>query len=346
MSLLPKSSIRNLIVNRSMRPVCEQGLYQNISLPQHTYRSIRLLQTFLLRPDLALLVRHLEINFNFRIRFLQRRVPSPLQLDAVRAISLAKNIRSLSLLGHSDWMWEPGRDELRQVVSKMKLLRLELRILSDPSSGYHSAAGARSWKYPGRRDVDLGAEIRRVLQAQPSLEEFRLTNLVENIIPKIKASLQACLQASDIPSLKSLQATPELAVVLLPIARRLESLDLVLVAPNDRLVPEIKAAAIKLSIRRLTISIANYAHVFPSLREIEVRYEAVDDMAQGIPKVESQTVVDLKTACPLLEIVVDPEKGLWIFPVDLQSPRSWTPFFVGRVISAPQWPQEDLPAPK
>ncbi|KAG8904258.1 hypothetical protein FRC01_008809, partial [Tulasnella sp. 417] len=262
MSLLPKSSIRNLIVNRSMRPVCEQGLYQSIQLSKHSRRSIRLLQTFLLRPDLALLVQHLEIKLDSNLKF-RRQIPSPLQVDAVRAISLAKNVQSLSLRGPSDWVWKSDKDELRQVVSDMKLVQLEIPILGDPYYLY-KCPEADDWKYWARQDVELGAGIRRLLHAQPLLEEFKLSklHLPEKNTPKIIASLQACLQASDVPSLKSLQATPEFAIVFLPRARRLESLNLTLASWNDRLLSdmEIKAAAIKLSIRSFTIRVWSYHH--------------------------------------------------------------------------------------
>ncbi|KAG8921547.1 hypothetical protein FRC00_008503 [Tulasnella sp. 408] len=52
--------------------------------------------------------------------------------------------------------------------------------------------------------------------------------------------------------------------------------------------------------------IANDIHVLPSLREIEVRYKTLSVNKQAL-KVKTQTVADFKTACPLLETVVDPE---------------------------------------
>ncbi|KAG8894000.1 hypothetical protein FRC00_009705, partial [Tulasnella sp. 408] len=248
MIFLPVGSIRNLIVNRSFRSICEQELYQDISLPHHTFRSIRLLRTFLLRPDLALLVRHLEICFNFDTSYEFSRTPEDLRVNGLGALSLAKNIRSLSLRGDVDWIWEASKDELRKAVSKMRLVRLT----------FHE-----SWEYLRRNSrVDFGANIRRLLQAQPCLEEFRFSESIEDITFSRVASLRACLQASDIPNLKSLKAPPVIAMVFLPLATRLESLDLMTADWDDRLLSEIesKAAAIKLSIRRLVIRVSNFYH--------------------------------------------------------------------------------------
>ncbi|KIO34725.1 hypothetical protein M407DRAFT_16677 [Tulasnella calospora MUT 4182] len=122
-SLLPMGSIRNLMVNRWLRSVCEQGLYQSISLPRHPRRSIRLLETFLLRPDLALLVQHLEIDCNFNLK--PGAIPSAPQLEGLGALSLAQNIRSLSVRA-------------------------------------------------------IGDAVRRLLQAQPLLEEFKLLDTEPN----------------------------------------------------------------------------------------------------------------------------------------------------------------------
>lgn len=262
MSFLSMGSIRNLIANRSLRSVCEQGLYQNISLPYHTFRSIRLLQTFLLRPDLALLVRHLEIWFNFDTSCEFSRMPEALRVNGLGALSLAKNICSLSLRGDVDWIWEASKDELRKAVSKMRLVRLEVPVLLDPHARQHGTI-YDGWEYLRRNShVDLGANVRRLLQAQPHLEEFKFSDSVEDITSRSVASLRACLQASDIPNLKSLKAPPEVAMVSLPLASRLESLDLMTADWDDRLLSEIetKAIAIKLCTRRFVIRVSNFYH--------------------------------------------------------------------------------------
>lgn len=60
---IPSSSILHLMVNRKMRPVCEQYLYRTIQLLTQPYRSLHLLKAFAVRPDLALLVQKLYISF-------------------------------------------------------------------------------------------------------------------------------------------------------------------------------------------------------------------------------------------------------------------------------------------
>ncbi|KAG9024115.1 hypothetical protein FS837_005469, partial [Tulasnella sp. UAMH 9824] len=374
-------SIRNLIVNRSFRSICEQGLYQNISLPYHTFRSIRLLETFLLRPDLALLVRHLEIYFNFDTGCGFSRMPDGLRVNGLGALSLAKNIRSFSLMGDVDWIWKAKKVGLRKAISKMRLVRLDVPILVDPHTGYELWDSIFAGTAYRRKisDPDVGAAIRRLLQAQPYLEEFSLSDSAEDISSRSVASLRASLQASDIPNLKSLKAPPKVPMVFLPLAARLESLDLMTTDWDDRLLSEIetKATAIKLSIRRFVIRvspfyhdqwfwnnlnndfalfpnleylsitvnsmtmaqdvkparfycevIANSIHVLPSLREIEVRYETMSGNKQ-IFEVKTQTVVDFKMACPVLETVVDPGERLWTFRPDRQSSGLFVPFLVG-----------------
>lgn len=113
-------------------------------------------------------------------------------------------------MGDVVWIWKANKEEPRKAVSKMKLVRLDVPILVDPHTGYeqwdsHFAGTARRRK---NMDVDLGADIRRLLQAQPYLEEFKLSDSAEDISPRSAASLRACLQASDIPNLKLLQRSP------------------------------------------------------------------------------------------------------------------------------------------
>ncbi|KIO25970.1 carbohydrate esterase family 16 protein [Tulasnella calospora MUT 4182] len=262
-SFLSTGSIRNLMVNRSLRLICEKGLYQSISLSRHPRRSFRLIQTLLLRPDLALLIRDLKIDLGW----LHHRphtpghVPSTLQPDAPAALLLAKHIQSLSLFGVGDWIWGPDKEALRGVIFKMKLVRLDLPWLHDPHTLY---ACIMTINGPGRNigndwKGDLGDEIRRLLQAQPSLEEFNLPST--SITLKTSSSLQASLRPSDIPNLRSLQATPEVAIAFLPAAAQLKSLNLVVADWNDRLFSEFeaKSAAIRLFIRHFKIRVAYYS---------------------------------------------------------------------------------------
>ncbi|KIO25967.1 hypothetical protein M407DRAFT_24717 [Tulasnella calospora MUT 4182] len=278
-SLLPTTSIPNLMVNRSLRSVCEQGLYQSIYLPWHPRRSLRLLETFLLRPDMALLVRHLEIDLNWRY-FPANQVPGVLHPDGLEALCLAKNMQSLSLGGFGDWIWEPKMAKFRETIFKMKLVRLQVPDLRDPHTRY-------ACKWPGDSDSededawdgDLGDEIRTLLQ--PLLEAVEFPD--SSITYKTSGSLRDKLKHSDIPNLKSLQARPRLAMAFLPVTDRLERLNLTIEYWDDRLLSdmETKSKAIKLAIRHFTIRVwydddwlwSNLAKVFalfPKTEELSV----------------------------------------------------------------------------
>ncbi|KIO18709.1 hypothetical protein M407DRAFT_31617 [Tulasnella calospora MUT 4182] len=399
-SFLSIGAIRNLLVNRSLRLICEKGMYQSISLSRHPRRSFRLIQTLLLRPDLALLIRDLKIDLSW----LHRRphppgqVPSAPQPDALAALLLAKNIQSLGLPGVGDWIWGPDKEALREIIFKMKLVRLDLPWLNDPHTRYICIMTVNG---PGRMigddwNGDLGDEIRRLLQAQPSLEEFNLPDT--SITFQTASSLQASLRTSDIPNLRSLHAPPEVAMAFLPVAAQLESLNLVIADWNDRLFSEMeaKSAAARLSIRRFTIRVWYYSRdhqwfwknldkvfslfpnteqlsvtinsltsvkevnpakyyfnmiaenvsVLPSLRNAEVRFETLDRDNAGIFEVETQSVVEFRIACPLLETVVDPQNRLWTFRIDDQNARGFAPHLLGQLIEKQREPVEDLPAPE
>ncbi|KAG8921095.1 hypothetical protein FRC01_000414 [Tulasnella sp. 417] len=244
------------MANRSLRSICEQALYRSIFLPRHPRRSLRLLETFLLRPDLALLVRHLEIDLSWRYPgiFPASQVPPVLQPYGLEALCLAKNIQSLSLAGAADWIWEPEMAKFREAIFKLKLVRLQVPLIRDPHTEYVCV-------WPGNSDIeddwdgDLGDEIRKLLRAQPLLEEFKLADT--SITYKTSASLRDRLKASDIRSLKSLQAAPHVALAFLPVSDRLESLNLTLEEWGDRLSSDIEtnAATAKLSVRRFTIRV-------------------------------------------------------------------------------------------
>ncbi|KAG8921097.1 hypothetical protein FRC01_000416 [Tulasnella sp. 417] len=289
-SLLSTVSVPNLMVNRALRSVCEQGLYQSISLPQCPRRSILLLETFLIRPDLALLVRHLDINLRWRDpgQFPQDEVPSVLQPDGLYALCLAKNIRSLRLVGVADWIWEPKMAKFREAIFKLKLTRLQVPHIRDPHTEY-----ACVW--PGGSiiqdswDGDLGDDIRKLLQAQPLLEEFNLSTM--SITYKTSGSLRDRLEASDIPCLKSLQAAPYVAMAFLPVAGRLESLDLLIEDWDDGLFSDLEAKSTlaKLSVRCFTLRAEyddewfwnNLAKVFALLPKTEELSIAIDSLTSN-----------------------------------------------------------------
>ncbi|KAG8899184.1 hypothetical protein FRC01_010630 [Tulasnella sp. 417] len=249
------------MVNRSLRPVCERALYRSISLPWHPCRSLRLLETFLLRPDLALLVWHLEIDHGCRYPFPPDEVSAVLQPVALKAIRLVKNIQSLSLDGV--WIWKPEMAKFREAIFNLKLARLEVPFINDPHTErfcvidvFDDDGQAGRWNGPTENwGGDLGNEIRRLLQAQPLLEEFKLSAMA--ISSTTMTSLRANLKATDVPSLKSLQASPYVAMPFLRVAPRLESLNLMRTSWNDALLSEmeINSVTIKASIRCITIAV-------------------------------------------------------------------------------------------
>ncbi|KAG8925744.1 hypothetical protein FRC00_003660, partial [Tulasnella sp. 408] len=181
----------------------------------------------------------------------------------------------------------------------MKLVRLELPLIYDSDifpGGCLELLSPDSDSEDGRdgdeniQNGDLGDQniwnddlcdqIRKMLQAQPLLEEFKLADLISGTTI---TSLQATLQALDVPNLKSLRADPYVAMAFLRVAPRLEGLNLMITDWKDALLSEMEtnSAAIKLSIRRFTIrvwysdewlwnNLATVFSLFPNTEELSV----------------------------------------------------------------------------
>lgn len=66
----------------------------------------------------------------------------------------------------------------------------------------------------------------------------------------------------------------------------------------------------------------------------------------GIFEVDTGSVATFKTACPLLETVVDPEERLWTFQLDRQGSGGFVPQLVGRLMTKRLGPVIDLPDPE
>ncbi|KAG8944319.1 hypothetical protein FRC04_002039 [Tulasnella sp. 424] len=170
---LPFFDIPNFMVNRYLRSICEQCLYKTIILWAQPQRTIHLLETFILRPDLALLVYHLHIDVSWVNRWgiqFVKEVPEVLKPDGAEALSLAKNIRSLRVDDIGNWMHAPEYARIHSVVSSMKLARLSISLIDDPTGGSEDYAAS----IPEGWDRKAVTEIRTVLQAQPLLEELRI----------------------------------------------------------------------------------------------------------------------------------------------------------------------------
>lgn len=213
--------IRNLVINQRLRPICEQCLYRKISLSRQTRRSLRLLETFACRPDLALLVRRLEIDVSWFNKWegWNEEMPHILSPDGMDALALARNIVSLCVSGDSNWTHARTAEatRLRETISEMKLVDLEIEVPYKPDPN------GPIWVCPRRR-LDLGPKLLAILRAQPLLEGFVYSErLIRRGIPD---SVRSYIQDSDISNLKSLTARQDIAAVFLPAAHRLESLSL------------------------------------------------------------------------------------------------------------------------
>ncbi|KAG9018812.1 hypothetical protein FRB90_009282 [Tulasnella sp. 427] len=367
MLYLSPGEIRNLIVNRALRPICEQALYGTILITSYSERSIRLLETFLARPDLALLVRHLSIDLSWLQRHDQ---PNPL-----RALSLVTNLKSFAPDGVARWVWEPTMSALRDAVFGMKLTRLEIPYLRDPKAVYEcSWSNEMTVKKEEVWEGDLGPEFCKLFQSQPLLED-----------------------ESDIPSLKFLEASPDEAVAFLPVAPRLKQLSLTIGNWNEGVFSAMKAAStsIRLSIRSFSIrvryhdrqrtwlwanldkvfglfpnveslsvtinssttvkdvpyaqyyfsTVAEHVYLFPALlRSVRVEYETLYPLKPGIFDVDAQTIDEFKATCPLLKSLVDPMDRLWTFGPQHQGPGGCCAHLVGKLRPEYYGHQKDLPA--
>ncbi|KAG9018809.1 hypothetical protein FRB90_009279 [Tulasnella sp. 427] len=342
MSYLTPGNIRNLMINRVLRPVCEQCLYESISVSKHIERSLRLLETFVARPDLALLVRHLSLDMTWHWKYKQSQFPSSLQPNPLQALLLAKNIKSFSPYGVSDWVWEPTMCGFRDVVSSMKLVRLEIPSLHDPNTKYICT-------WPGDNievfdwGGDLGQDLRRLFQSQPLLEELVLPT--SGITCKTVDSLRTNLKESDIPNLKFLEAGPGEVTAFLPVAPRLERLSITLNDWGEGMLSTVATALTdaRLSIRDFSIRVwldeddstwiwTNLDRVFGLFPNTESLYVTVNALTSD-PNVKSASYHFSKVAInvhvlPLLRNVTvkyeawDPAKP-GIFDVEIESVQAF-----------------------
>lgn len=236
MSFLPALSIRNLMANRTFRQVCERILYRSIRLPYTPGRTLHLCQTFVLRPDLALRVQDLDVcllwfHANLRRGNREHSLSKVSQKRAkgtftpLEALALAKNVKSFGLRGIS-WVPDRGMAPIRELAGGMKLTRLTISTfptLPNPEPRY---------------DEEVVSYLRAVLQAQPLLEHLELPNYFEVVLtdhafpsspvtaPLSEELSPLVIERSDVPNLRSLTATPSVAVSFLPVAPKLEKLSI------------------------------------------------------------------------------------------------------------------------
>ncbi|KAG8922421.1 hypothetical protein FRC01_014067 [Tulasnella sp. 417] len=266
-SYLPVHSQASFIVNRFIRPICEKCLYETILLATCPRRSLRLLETFVARPDLALLVHYLSIDAGEVEEYQgSGRSLGGVDFDGAAALSLVKNLRRFSLWmwGSGNWLREPGYASLRKVTFNLK-------------------AG---WNLEGRSE-DMVHDIRSLLQAQPRLEHLSLTfcKLSDEILSILKANLLF----SDVPSLKSLEADQNVAIPFMAAAPGLESLKLSISGEwDDESFSELESSSIKSksSLRRLAVEATSTdAWLSENFARVFALFPRMEELKLGIPGV-------------------------------------------------------------
>lgn len=292
-SNLPFSARQNVMINRYLRSICEQCLYQTIILSGQPRRSLRLLETLTLRPDLALLVRHLTIDVSWANRWgaPSKEIPDVLKPDGAEALSLVRNIQSLSMDDIGNWIHAPKYARIRSVVSGMKLARLSISLIEDPMEGFGDFGPPMPEEGWDRKAV---AEIRTMLQAQPLLEELLIKS--SSLSDELLSTLQSTLCSADLPNLKSLEAVPRLAIAFTAVAFRLETLHLLPIWNwGEELFYQLKmnSASIRLSLRRFRFEVwygdgwvwdnlDKIFTLFPNLEDLCVMIHARSDAEPAI----------------------------------------------------------------
>ncbi|KAG8896711.1 hypothetical protein FRC00_005418, partial [Tulasnella sp. 408] len=336
MYFLPASSVLHLMVNRKMRPVCEQYLYRTVELLALPYRSLHLLKAFALRLDLALLAQNLHINFEWCHpgQIASYKLPTLLQPDGLATLSLAKNIRSFGITG-VNWLSDPTLAHILEVVRHMNLTYL---LTED-------WGGIRSDLETSRAVV---SNLRAILQSQPQLESLAFSGY------RIDAAIANTIEPADVPNLRQFQGRTTLAQAFLHAAPKLNDLNLALGTESRSNTPfpqiwdghKIRALTtvvfLKYSsswnsfgsflesfpnVENLAIlamdwfddddlssyfdSIASHLRTVPLLRKLEIR-GVLQSLAKGLdPK--PRDLLKFKECYPNLERFVDTEEREWVY---------------------------------
>ncbi|KIO16367.1 hypothetical protein M407DRAFT_33977, partial [Tulasnella calospora MUT 4182] len=196
---LPLKSILHLMANRTLRSACEPYLYRNIWIINQPNRSLRLLNTLSLRPDLALTIRELKINLGwFDPKVVAGyKLPDVLQSDGLAPLSLVRNIRSLDI-GGLKWLSNPSLANIRRIVSQMELTSL---VISGP---YYTLQNSDQ-----EANQIVISNLRAILQSQPQLEFLSLTPYA------VQPALLNAIEDADVSNLRKFQGTTSCAEVFL-----------------------------------------------------------------------------------------------------------------------------------
>ncbi|KAG8918480.1 hypothetical protein FRC01_001837 [Tulasnella sp. 417] len=295
MSFLSMGSLRNLMVNRSLRAICEDRLYKSISLDSHYWRTAHLFQTFRLRLDLARRVRQLEIDASEWDRWPNfPRVPSSIQFRRLNPLAFARNLRSLTLTNLRSWIRLKKRGGFQTAISFMELTHLGIEgMYDDPFDDMHLP----EW------DEDFFEDIFSIFQHQPLLKSFSLVRCP--IHPTFVANISARLSPADVPALKSLTARPDVAAAFLSRIGGLESITLVIEqTPDFEQAPDFVRGPIstepaenRASIHKLTFRVT---------QKEDWSWEQVSTFIPLFPDVEALRVV----MCPRCFSYFDMPKGV------------------------------------
>ncbi|KAG8917880.1 hypothetical protein FRC01_002156 [Tulasnella sp. 417] len=259
------------MLNRSLRSICENRLYATICFDPEPWRTARLFQTLQTRPDLALRVRHLEINASFWDG-LSKQTPAAMRSDGTNGLWMVHNVRSLTLTGLRDWIHVSQGTGFREAVSLMDLTHLGIEGV------YHDAiprVEIQEW------DRYFFKDVLAILPAQPSLKSLTLARCA--ISPPALENFESRLSREDVPALKILTARSDVAAAFLNRISGLESITLTIEEPTDFVPGPIwmGTAANRASVRELTLRLCQhenwarervsaYMALFPNLDTLRI----------------------------------------------------------------------------
>ncbi|KAG8922419.1 hypothetical protein FRC01_014065 [Tulasnella sp. 417] len=290
-SYVPVSSKASFTVNRFIRSICEECLYERINLWGYPRRSLRLLETFVLRPDLALLVCYLTINASSVSGCEDSgQILGGRHFDGAKALSLARNLRYLRILGSDNLLSGPGYDSLRTVIFNMKLSGILIPWCIDP------IADAEQYEEePPAEGVD--EEI-----AEPQLEYLYFAFYEHS--DQLLSTLKARLRSSDVPNLKYLEADRKTAIAFIAAASGLESLNVTIGYWNDTIVSQMESISTtsRSSLRRLAIRAMygdawlweNFARVFSLFPSLEVSHVDIWTDALDLDSPRLQNIISTR----------------------------------------------------
>ncbi|KAG8924512.1 hypothetical protein FRC01_011407 [Tulasnella sp. 417] len=346
---LPSSSIPSLIrTNRYIQPIYEDILYRHINLYNRPLRSKALLNTFMLRPNLALIVYSLDIDFEWcpmEIWTEFVKVPNPEQAR-INALASAKNIKSLGVSGVA-WLRRKDMKQFRDIISRMKLESLRIYEFS-----------LQVWGNMIKHKEELFANFWVVLQGQPLLREL--------LIECIYSVLPSEIQSSYMENLRTLKTDVGGVSWILPaVGDRLESLEILnwshrnhseLVASISgsmvvrgqirklgltmrwelhcgwnfdlgkvlELFPNVESLVVigagGLSIRSLPLlweihleKLASQISQSRNLVRLEMPLEFEGEGGEVLGGLKEELLLNLKRSCPSLQTLVTPGRQEWVF---------------------------------